>query len=119
MHIAASIGGIRALTLALAGTLLAGTAQAASYTGAGQVALVRSHDAAVSMDWFQLAGVTSLGTCPVLNGMVLFIIKDDDRGWRHFAMALNAKRAGATVTAVVDDTKVTSAGYCYVQYMQE
>jgi fructose-1,6-bisphosphatase/inositol monophosphatase family enzyme len=110
---------IRTLMPALVGTLLAGTAQATSYSGTGTVALVRSHDADVSADWFQITGVASLGTCPVYNGLVLFVLKDDDRSWRHFAMALSAKRAGATITAWVDDTKLNPGGYCYLQYIQE
>jgi hypothetical protein len=102
-----------------AGTLMGGVAHATSYGGTGTVALVRSHDATVSEDWFQINGVASLGTCPVYNGLVLFVLKDDDRSWRHFALALNAKRAGATITAWVDDTKLNASGYCYVQYIQE
>ena len=96
-----------------------GPADAATYGGTGTVAAVRSHDAAVSDDWFELTGVTSLGSCPLYNGLVLIVLKDDDRGWRHFAMVLSAKRAGTAISAWVDDTKLTASGYCYVQYMQQ
>ena len=125
MHITPNLRRTWTLALVFVITMLVslwtkgGTVEAATYSGTGTVAVVRSHDAAVSTDWFQLSGVTSLGTCPVYNGLVMFLIKDDDRGWRHFALALSAKRANATVTAWVDDTKVTPQGYCYVQYMQQ
>src|SRR5258707_13501723 len=96
-----------------------GVAEATTYSASGTIAVLRSHDAAVSADWFQLTGVRSLGNCATFNGLVIFIIKDDDRGWRHFAMALIAKRATATISAWVDDTVVAnSSGACYVQYMQ-
>jgi hypothetical protein len=110
------VGIVAAIGLACGG---AGTAEATAYGASGLVSALRSHDAAVSMDWFQITGVTSLGTCPTYNGLVLFIIKDDDRGWRHFAMALSAKRAGTAVSAWVDDSVVGSGGFCYLQYMQE
>src|SRR3954465_8518545 len=119
MELAVGAGWTRGLVLALLGTLSIGAAQATTYGGTGTVALVRSHDSAVSEDWFQITGVTSLGTCPTYNGLVLFVIKDDDRGWRHFTLAVSAKRAGTTISAWVDDTKVTpSGGGCYVQYIQ-
>lgn len=99
--------------------LAVGAAEATTYGATGTIAALRSHDAAVSMDWFQVTAATAMGSCPTYNGLVIFVIKDDDRGWRHFAMALSAKRAGSTISAWVDDTIVNSGGYCYLQYMQE
>lgn len=96
-----------------------GVAEATTYNATGTVALLRSHVVNVSEDWFQLTGVSSLGNCPVLYGLVLFVIKDDDRSWRHFAMVLSAKRAGTAILATVDDTVVNSGGFCYLQYLQE
>jgi hypothetical protein len=98
-------------------SLYCSSAGAAPYNGTGNIAVLRSHDAAVSWDWFSLTGVASLGTCPTINGVVLLVINDDDRGWRHFAIVLSAKRAGTTVTAFVDDTVLIN-GYCVIQYLQ-
>jgi len=53
-----------------AGTLFGGVAHETSYRGTGTVALVRSHDAAVSEDWVQITAVASQGTCPIYNGPV-------------------------------------------------
>jgi hypothetical protein len=98
---------------------ICGTAEATSYGASGTVVALRSHDAAVSQDWFQLTGVASLGNCGTYNGLVLFILRDDDRSWRHFAMVLSAKRTGATLSAWIDDTVVSSpGGFCYLQYLQ-
>jgi hypothetical protein len=104
----------------LIGTLCAwATAEATSYNASGTIAVLRSHDAAVSQDWFQLTGVASLGNCATFNGLVLFTLRDDERSWRHFAMVLSAKRAGGTITAWVDDAVVSNpGGFCYLQYLQ-
>ncbi|MFL6600229.1 MAG: hypothetical protein ACJ8R9_02780 [Steroidobacteraceae bacterium] len=113
---------ISALGLAvLLGCLLWGVgdiAAATTYGASGTVAILRSHDAAVSEDWFTLTGVASLGTCPTLNGQVLFVLRDDERAWRHFALVLSAKRAGTPVSVWADDTVLNHAGFCYLQYMQ-
>lgn len=91
---------------------------ATQYSASGTVAVLRSHDVALSSDWFELTGVTSLGTCPTYNGLVLVALKDDDRALRHFAMVLSAKRAATALTVWVDDSVVNSNGFCYVRYMQ-
>ena len=96
-----------------------GVAEATTYGAAGTIAVLRSHVANVSEDWFELTGVSSLGNCPVYNGLVLFVLKDDDRSWRHFAMALSAKRASTAISVWVDDTVLNSGGFCYLQYLQE
>lgn len=54
-------------------------AQATQYQASATIAVLRSHDTAVSEDWFELTGVTSLGNCPTYEGLVLILIKDDDR----------------------------------------
>jgi len=111
-------------TIVIASALLAilcvprGAAEAAQYSGTGTVAVLRSHDAAISLDWFALTGVASLGACPAVNGSVVIVIKDDLRGQRHLAIALAAKMAGMPLTVWVDDTNLDSTGYCYLEYLQ-
>lgn len=106
-------------TILIMATLLgiSGTVEATQYSATGTVAALRSHDAAISSDWFQLTGVASLGNCATYNGLVLFVLKDDDRSWRHFGMLLSAKRTQATITAWVDDA-VASSGFCYLRYLE-
>jgi hypothetical protein len=114
---------LKSLVCALASLLPLGSlssgAYATTYEATGTVAILRSHDTAVSEDWFQLTGATSLGNCPTYQGLVLIVLKDDDRAWRHFAMLLSAKRSATSISAWVDDTVLNSSGYCTLQYMQE
>lgn len=51
------------------------------------------------------------------DGFVVFRIKDDARGQRHFAMLLAAKSAGVSVTVSVDDTVRDAGGYCFVRWI--
>jgi hypothetical protein len=107
------------LVWAVSTIFIVSSACAATYNGTGSVYLLRSHDAAIGLDWFSLVGVTSLGACKTADGgFVAIRIKDDSRGSRHFAIVLSAKLSGIPITAWVDDTNVDSAGYCYVQFLQ-
>jgi hypothetical protein len=98
--------------------LAAAPAHAAVFTGTGTVYTVRSRDSTlgVNTDWFSLVGVTSLGTCPTADaGYVVLKMRDDTKGQRMLALALEAKAAGTTLTVQVDDTIRNSEGYCLAQ----
>ncbi len=98
--------------------LLLGTeANAATYTISGQVALLRSHDAALGLDWFSLAGASSAGACGTYGGAVVMRLRDDARGQRQFSMLLAAKMSGTAVQVTLDDSVVDGYGHCYVRYL--
>ena len=97
-------------------------AYAAIYTGSGTVYTLQVHDSSLGtdMDWFSLVGVTSLGTCRTADaGYVALALRDDAKGQRMFTLVLAAKSAGATLTVRVDDTVVSSSGYCYARVVYE
>lgn len=98
-----------------------GSEGTAEYVGSGPVGILRSHDSSlgVNVDWFGLAGVSSLGRCPTSNGYVVFRIKDDEKGQRQFAIVLAARTNGATISVQIDDTYVDPTGYCYAQFVQQ
>jgi hypothetical protein len=92
---------------------------AAPFNPSGTVYTLQTHDSVSSgpdADWFSLAGVTSVGTCPTGDGgNVVFALRDDQNGQRMFSLVLAAKSAGTILTVRVDDTFKTSAGYCYAR----
>lgn len=119
--IARQLVNVRRIGLSLVGLccLATGTAHAAPYMVTAQIHFLRSHDQrfGVDMDWFALAGVTSLATCPAHSGYVVFRIKDTGRGQRHFSMLLAAKTAGQAITVSVDDSFKDPNGYCWVDFI--
>jgi hypothetical protein len=96
-------------------------ALATFYTGSGPVAAIVTNDSTwgADADYFVLSGVTSLGTCPAQGGMVLFLLKDDAKGQRQFALILAARASGAQVTADVDDAYKSPGGICYLRHLTE
>ncbi len=72
----------------------------------------------VDKDYFALSGVSSLGSCGVYQGQVLFILKDDAKGARQYAFVLSALRSGAPLTVYVEDTYRNGDGYCYVRTVE-
>jgi hypothetical protein len=105
--------------LALAACLFVGPVTAAVHTVTATVAFVRTHKATYGshVDWFALSGVTSLGSCGVSEGLVVFRILDDEKGDRFYATVLNAKRAGSNLRVHVDDSVRDAGGHCIVSYM--
>jgi hypothetical protein len=100
------------------GVMAAAPALGVEYTASGTVTNLRSHDAALaSLDWFALSNVSSLGTCGVYNGAVIFRINDDDRGWRQFALVLAARSKGTTVSVQIDDAIKDQYGYCILRFI--
>ena len=99
--------------------MLSSVASAAVFSGTGTINSLISSDSTwgADADYFVVNGVTSLGTCPTQGGMVVFILKDDAKAQRQFAMVLSARSTEAAVTVVVDDTYVSSQGYCYLRHI--
>ena len=52
--------------------------------------------------WVTVTGVTSAGACPVVNGLVRFMIPAEDE--MLYVTALSAKLSGATIGIDWDDT---------------
>jgi len=104
-------------------SMLLGSSQALAtfYAGTGTVAAIVTNDSTwgADQDYFVLAGVTSLGTCPTQGGMVVFRLKDDAKGQRQFAVILATKVSGSQVTADVDDAFKDSQGYCYLRHLTQ
>lgn len=100
--------------------LLTGVANATQVYSTGQITYFRSTDSSTGADkdYFALDGVSSLGTCGVYQGQVLFILKDDGKGNRQYAFVLSALRAGVSLTVYVDDQYKTPDGYCYVRTVE-
>lgn len=64
---------------------------------------------------FSLVGVSSLGNCATILGLVFFRVRDDLHGQRMYAAALSAAASGSMVNVNVDDTYRDSGGFCYVK----
>jgi hypothetical protein len=100
-----------------------GPAMAAQYSYTGTISKVRSHDYqtyGTDRDWFQVTGFTSAGACPIYptsGGQVILVVRDDIKGQRMFKGVLLAESTGRTVTVYVDDTRLNSSGFCFVDYM--
>jgi hypothetical protein len=110
--------------LVLASVLtISSAAFANSYTGTGTVATIHLHDSvnwpvgATPQNWAALAGFTSAGNCRTSGGLVVIKIRDDDRGKQHTSTLTAAKLAGRSVTVDLDDTQITSDGWCILQWM--
>jgi hypothetical protein len=108
----------RLKALFLSSLLFASSAIAGPYVASGSISVVRSHDPTLSADWFSLTGVSTVGTCGTYNGLVLFMIEDNENSWRHFAIALAAKSKSMAVNVQVDDSKKTPNGFCILQFIE-
>jgi hypothetical protein len=89
---------------------------ATGYNATGTVIKLVSYDLnwfGANTDFFNLSGVTSLGTCGLSGGYVVFRLHDDVRGQRMFAGLSAAMLSGNTVIAYVDDQYKDSLGFCY------
>jgi hypothetical protein len=105
----------------LAGVLAAWVCQvsyATGYIATGTITRLSSYDLTwfgANVDFFNVSGVTSLGTCGVANGSVVFRLHDDVRGQRMFAGLTADKLVGNPITVYVDDQYKDSSGFCYTQ----
>ena len=109
--------------LAFASLAMAGTGEVT-----GQIHVVRSNDASVSLDWITVQNTTSAGGCTFTStssvagtdGLTPFYVKDDERGNRMLELARTAKTTGATVVIGYDDANLRlpgSSNQCYVRYI--
>lgn len=111
----------RAVKCALFGALLCAgpyTAMAVVHSGTGTVHTLDTTDLTTfgaNADWFELNGVTGLGSCGVWNQGTLFRVKDDAHGQQMYAMLMSAYVSGIPVTVYADDTYKDSSGYCYAE----
>jgi hypothetical protein len=64
---------------------------------------------------FSLVGVSSLGSCPTILGLVFLRLKEDVHGQRMYAAVLSAAASGSMLSVNVDDTIRDSGGFCYVK----
>ena len=89
----------------------------ATFEGTGKVAFIRAFDSSLpATDWIGVEGFTSAGSCPILNGYVVLMMRADSQGDRLLSMALSARMAGKTVRVGVDES-LTAGGYCLIWYM--
>jgi hypothetical protein len=73
-------------------------------TPAAQINKIATHETQHNgSNWFELVGVTTLGTCPKNNNRILLAIADDERGRRQLALLTAAFLAGKNVVVTVDD----------------
>jgi hypothetical protein len=95
-------------------------AHANAYVASGTVVNIYTNDLnwfGANTDWFDVSGVTSLGTCGTSQGYVVFRIRDDVRGQRMFAGLTAAKLAGNSITVSVDEQDKDSTGFCFAQWI--
>jgi hypothetical protein len=90
-------------------------AQAAPFSVDGRVNNVIVFDQAnvAAATSFSLVGVTSLGNCPTILGLVFFRVKEDLHGQRMYAAVLAAAASGSQLNVNVDDSYRDSGGFCY------
>ncbi|MFL6604611.1 MAG: hypothetical protein ACJ8R9_25200 [Steroidobacteraceae bacterium] len=114
------VGKLAAIVATAASLVVAQGAHAATYSVTATIYAIVSADSSwgTEADYLALDGVTSLGNCPKQgNGLVLFILKDDAKASRQFAMLLAAKTAGTPITIDAEDTYRSSQGYCYIRHV--
>lgn len=99
--------------------IFSGSAVGATYGGTGTIYALVINDSSwgVDADYLMVNGVASLGTCPTMNGLVVLMLKDDDKAQRMFAALLAAKTTGTPVSIDADDTYRSSQGYCYLRHV--
>jgi hypothetical protein len=65
-----------------------------------------------------VSGFSSAGSCPVNDGLIALVVRDDDGGRRQMAVALSARLAGHPVSVRVDEAIKNGAGQCYLKYLE-
>jgi hypothetical protein len=111
-------GTLCGLLLGALATAVCQPSYAVGYIASGTIVRLSSYDLTwfgANFDFFVVSGATSLGTCGVANGYVVFRIHDDVRGQRMFAGLTADKLAGNSITVYVDDQYKDSSGFCYTQ----
>ena len=108
------------LLVASLGILACMSVQAAVYYGTGTVYVLDALDLTqfgANTTWFELSGVSSLGSCAGWGQGAILRLKDDSRGQQMYAMLEGAYMSQTSVTVYVDDTYKDSSGYCYAEQL--
>lgn len=95
------------------------TAYSASFQATGKVALIRSFDSSVGLDWdwIGIEGLTSMGSCSLSDGYVVLMMHSDSQGNRQLSMAMAAKMAGKNIHVAIDDTLKVHSSYCLIRQL--